>query len=218
MKLIGLITTAILSLTIGAAAPVFAQQEQHDQEEQKAKPAPEEKKAQPEKAAKQEAPKAKPTQQEEKKTQPEKSAKQEEKPAAQQQKNAKQDQKSAKQQETNNKQQQQNAKQEKNNKPEQKTAQRQTAQPTQHAGGNSGGRIPADRYQAHFGREHTFRVSQSDYRNRRFQYGGYWFGFNDAWPSNWLYTQDVFVVEIDGVYYLCNASYPGVNVSLNITL
>jgi len=176
MKLIGLITTAILSLTIGAA-PVFAQQEQHEQEEQKAKPAQEEKKAQPEKAAKQDAPKAKPAQQAEKKAQPEKSAKQE-KPSAQQQK----------------------------------------SQPAQHAGGNGGGRIPADRYKAHFGREHTFRVSQSDYRNHRFQYGGYWFGFNDAWPSNWLYTQDVFVVEIDGVYYLCNASYPGVNVSLNITL
>src|SRR5271155_2019965 len=70
MKLIGLITTAILSLTIGAA-PVFAQQEQHEQEEQKAKPAQEEKKAQPEKAAKQDAPKAKPAQQAEKKAQPE---------------------------------------------------------------------------------------------------------------------------------------------------
>ena len=42
-------------------------------------------------------------------------------------------------------------------------------------------------------RQHTFRVSQGDYRNRRFQYGGYWFGFADPWPSNWLYTQDVYV-------------------------
>ena len=38
------------------------------------------------------------------------------------------------------------------------------------------------------------------------------------WPSNWLYTQDVYVVEIDGVYYLCNPAYPGVNVELNVTL
>ncbi len=192
MKLIGLITTAVLSLTIGAltigaAVPVYAQQEQHEQEEQKARPAQEEKKAQPEKSAKQEAPKA--TQQKEKKAQPEKSARQE-KPSAQQQKNA-------------------------NNAKQEHVAQQKKSQPAQHAGG---GRIPADRYKAHFGREHTFRVSQSDYRNHRFQYGGYWFGFNDAWPSNWLYTQDVFVVEIDGVYYLCNASYPGVNVSLNITM
>ena len=64
----------------------------------------------------------------------------------------------------------------------------------------------------------SFRVSEGDYRNHRFQYGGYWFGFASAWPSNWLYTQDVYVVEIDGVYYLCNASYPGVNLTLSVTL
>jgi hypothetical protein len=80
-------------------------------------------------------------------------------------------------------------------------------------------RIPDDRYKANFGREHRFHVNQADYaRDRRFQYGGYWFGFAQPWPSNWLYTQDVFVVEVNGVYYLCNASYPGVNVALNVTL
>jgi mannitol-specific phosphotransferase system IIBC component len=49
VKLAGIIGIAVLSLAI--AAPVYAQQEQHDQDEQKAKP--EEKKAQPEKSAKQ---------------------------------------------------------------------------------------------------------------------------------------------------------------------
>ena len=80
-----------------------------------------------------------------------------------------------------------------------------------------GGRIPADRYKANFGQEHTFRVSQGDYSNRRFQYGGYSFGFVGAWPSNWLYTQDVYVIEINGVYYLCNPMYPGVNIELSVT-
>ena len=109
-----------------------------------------------------------------------------------------------------------NAQQEKNTKPEQKTAQRAPeAKPAQHA---SAGRIPADRYKANFGREHTFRVSQNDFRSGRFQYGGYWFGFGGAWPSNWLYTQDVYVIEIDGVYYLCNPMYPGVNLVINVTL
>ena len=61
-------------------------------------------------------------------------------------------------------------------------------------------------------------MSEGDYRNHRFQYGGYWFGFAAPWPSNWLYTQDVYVVEIGGVYYLCNPAYPGVNVELNVTL
>lgn len=104
----------------------------------------------------------------------------------------------------------------KNNKPEERSAQQgKPAQKAQHA---SGGRIPADRYKANFGREHSFRVSQSDYSNRHFQYGGYSFGFVDAWPSNWLYTQNVYVVEINGVYYLCNSSYPGVNLTLSIVL
>ena len=106
---------------------------------------------------------------------------------------------------------------EKNNKPEEKNAQHESKpEPNQqHA---AGGRIPADRFKANFGREHSFRVSEGDYRNHRFQYGGYWFGFASVWPSNWLYTQDVYVVEINGVYYLCNANYPGVNLTLSVTL
>ena len=155
MRLIGIISTAVLSLTLGVAAPAFAQ-EQHEQEEQKAKPAQEEKKAQPEK-------------------------------------NTKQEEKSAQQQHT------------------------QQAQPEKQAQHAAGGRIPDDRFKANLGREHTFHVSQGDYSNHRFQYGGYSFGFVDPWPSNWLYTQDVFVIEINGVYYLCNPMYPGVNLALSFT-
>jgi hypothetical protein len=173
MKLVGLISTAVLSLTLGVAAPAYAQEQHDQQDEQKAKPAPEEKKAQPEKSAKPEE-----------KPQPEKSAKPEEK-SAQEQKNA---------------------------SPAAKDKQ------PQRAGNNGGGRIPDDKFKANFGQQHTFRVSQSDYRNHRFQYGGYSFGFVDPWPSNWLYTQNVYVVEINGVYYLCNASYPGVNLALSFAL
>jgi hypothetical protein len=184
MKLVGIISTAVLSLTLGATATAYAQQDQRDQqEEQKAKPAQDEKKAQPEKPAKQD-----------------------EKNAQQENRNTKQEEKNAQQQDRNGKQEEKNAQQ---TRPE---------QPAQRAGGNGGGRIPDDRFKANFGREHTFRVSQGDYSNRRFQYGGYSFGFVGAWPSNWLYTQDVFVVDIDGVYYLCNPMYPGVNIALNIAL
>jgi hypothetical protein len=170
MKLIGIISTAVLSLTL--AAPAYAQQEQHDQEEQKEKPAQDEKRAQPEKPAK-----------------PEENSGQMEKNGKPEEKNAKQEQQRA---------------------PEAKPERQE-----QHA---AAGRIPADRYKANFGRQHTFRVSQGDYSSGRFQYGGYWFGFGGAWPSNWLYTQDVYVIEIDGVYYLCNPVYPGVNLVLNVTL
>jgi hypothetical protein len=173
MNLVGMISTAVLSLTLVAAAPVFAQEQHDQQEEQKAKP--------------------------DEKAQPEKSAKPAEKPAAQEEKSAKPEEKNAKQEETT--------------KPAEKNAQEQ-----QRAGNNGGGRIPADKFKANFGQQHTFRVTQSDYSNHRFQYGGYSFGFVDAWPSNWLYTQDVYVIEINGVYYLCNASFPGVNLALSFTL
>jgi hypothetical protein len=192
MKLIGFVSTAALSLIL--VAPVYAQQEQYDQDQEKAKPEQNEKKAQPEKSSKPEA----------KSAQPEKSAKPEEKNARQ---------------ENNAKPEEKNAPREKNNsKSEEKNAQQQHAQPAQHAGGNQGGRIPDDRYRASFGQGHTFRVSQGDYNNHRFQYGGYSFGFVGAWPSNWLYTQNVYVIDIDGVYYLCNPMYPGVNIALDVTL
>lgn len=206
MRLIGAIGTAVLSLTI--VVPAYAQQEQRDQqEEQKARPAQDEKKAQPEKPAKQGDKNAK--QQEEKNTQ-------------QQDRNKNQEEKSVQQQDKSNQQEQKNAQQEnRNNQQENRNAQQHSlqAEPTRQAQRSNGSRIPDDRYRANFGREHSFRVSHDDYdRDRRFQYGGYWFNFVDVWPSNWLYTQDVFVVEIDGMYYLCNPMYPGVNVALSVTL
>ena len=184
MKLLGITSTAVLSLLLAVAAPAWAQ-EQHEQEQ-----------------------KDKPAQQAEKNSQPAKSAKQAQKPAAHQEKAAKPEDKKAQQQPA------------KNAKPEEKSAQQHTtqAQPEKQAQHAGGGRIPDDRFKANFGRQHTFRVSQGDYGNHRFQYGGYSFGFVDAWPSNWLYTQDVYVVEINGVYYLCNATYPGVNLTLSIGL
>jgi len=191
MKLVGAISTAVLSLSLGIGIPAYAQQEQHDQQENKDKPA----------------------QEKEKKAQPEKPAKQEQKSAQQQEKNAKPEEKSAQQQEKNNKPEEKNAKQQ-----EQHTQQAKPEQQAQRSGGNGGGRIPDDRFRANFGEGHRFHVTESNYRDRRFQYGGYWFGFDGVWPSNWLYTQDVYVVDIDGVYYLCNASYPGINIMLSVTL
>jgi hypothetical protein len=184
MKLASIIGTAVLSLTLGAAAPVYAQEE-HGQDEHAQQ---DEKKAQPEK----------PAQQEEKKAQEEKSAKQDEK-SAQQEKNAKPEDKSAKQ--------------ENNGKPEEKNAQQQHAQPA-HAAGNRGGRIPEDRFRANFGREHVFVINRPVIieGQPRFQYGGYWFGFNQPWPVGWLYTDNVYVDYVDGGYFLFNPFHPGIRV------
>jgi hypothetical protein len=177
MKRIGIISTAVLSLALGVAGPVYGQQEQRDkQEEEKGKPV-----------------------QEEKKAQPEKSAKHDEKPAAREEKTARPEERTAQKQ--------------------QQVQQAESGKQEARGGGHDRGRIPDDRFKANFGQQHRFRVSQSDYsRDRRFQYGGYWFGFVDSWPSNWLYTQDVYVIEINGVYYLCNSMYPGVNILLSVTL
>ncbi|MGA9978769.1 MAG: hypothetical protein WBQ08_09050 [Candidatus Sulfotelmatobacter sp.] len=153
--------------------------------------------AQQEQHDQQEETKDKPAQEKEQKAQPEKAMKPEEKNARPEERTAKPEAKTTQ---------------------EQHTQEAKPAKQEQHASNNGGGRIPEASYKAHFGQEHHFRVSRAEYGNRRFQYGGYWFGFESAWPSNWLYTQDVYVVEIDGVYYLCNASYPGVNLMLSVTL
>jgi hypothetical protein len=192
MKALGITGTMILSLLLAVAAPAGAQE--HEQE-QKGRPAQhEEHTAQPQKSVK-------PARQ---KAQPQKPAKQAQKPTAQKQR-------TAKPQERNAQQKEKTAKPAKN--AQQHSMQAQPGKQAQHAGG---GRIPEDRFKANFGEQHRFRVSQGDYRNHRFQYGGYSFGFVGAWPGNWLYTQDVYVIEINGVYYLCNPMFPGVNIELSI--
>jgi hypothetical protein len=50
----------------------------------------------------------------------------------------------------------------------------------------------------------------------RFQYGGYWFGFNEGWPVDWDYNDDFYVEYIDGVYYMFNLRHPGFRLTLNI--
>jgi DNA mismatch repair ATPase MutL len=74
------------------------------------------------------------------------------------------------------------------------------------------GRIPDDRFRSSFGREHHFRVEHVD--NRRFQYGGYWFTFNEGWPVGWAYNDDFYIDFIDDQYYLIDLSQPGVQLLL----
>jgi hypothetical protein len=78
------------------------------------------------------------------------------------------------------------------------------------------GRISDAHYAASFGSRHTFHVSQGDYQNRRFQYGGYSFGFVDPWPVGWGYSDNVYVVYVDGNYYMYDPVHPGVRISISI--
>jgi outer membrane biosynthesis protein TonB len=241
MKALGVISTTALLLLLGATLPAYAQDEHHDgdakpekqeqakpaqheeqakpaKQEQAAKPARQEEQAKPEKQQEQaksekRAPEAKPAKQEEKAkpAQEEKQAKTEKQ--APQAKPAKPEEQ-AKQENRSNGGGQQHA---------QRTAaeqQRQRSMPALRLTARSESRIPDDRFRAHFGREHSFRIGNPTLVGgySRFQYGGYWFGFVQPWPDGWYYTDDVYVDYIDGGYYLCNPYYPGAQVSISVVL
>jgi hypothetical protein len=80
------------------------------------------------------------------------------------------------------------------------------------------GRISDDRYRAHFGREHRFRVRRVRVVEgyHRFAYGGYNFGYAQPWPRDWRRDDEVYVEYLDGGYFLCNPRRPGLRISLTI--
>ena len=96
------------------------------------------------------------------------------------------------------------------------------AQPSvaQNRGNNGGhyGRISDDHYRTNFGHGHSFRMIRPQMISgyQRFQYGGYWFGFNQGWPLGWSYDDDVYVEYVDGFYYLYNVRHPGIHITLNL--
>jgi hypothetical protein len=220
MKVVGVISTAVLFLLLGATRPAFAQEEHH---EEAAKPAQHEEQAKPEKqeAAKpaQHEEQAKPAKQEEKakpathaaqsKPAQARPVKQEEKQAAP----AKQ-QSPAKQENHANNGGQQHAQR------TQAEVQRQHAVPALRLSVRGSGRIPDDRFRSNFGQSHVFVISQPVIVGgySRFQYGGYYFGFVEPWPDGWYYTDDVYVDYIDGEYFLFNPYDPGVRVGISVVL
>jgi hypothetical protein len=84
--------------------------------------------------------------------------------------------------------------------------------------GNQYGRISNANYGAHFGHGHSFHMGRPQMIGgyNRFQYGGYWFGYNQGWPIGWDYNDDCYVVYEDGAYYMYNLRHPGIHISLNI--
>lgn len=93
-------------------------------------------------------------------------------------------------------------------------------QQTRGAGGDRGnyahGRISDARYASSFGSGHSFHVNRGEYDRRRFEYGGYSFGFIDPWPIGWGYSDDVYVVYAGGGYYMYDRFHPGLRISVNI--
>ena len=62
----------------------------------------------------------------------------------------------------------------------------------QRNGGDHYGRISDTSYRAHFGHGHSFHMGHPQMIGgyNRFQYGGYWFGYNQGWPVGWGYNDD----------------------------
>jgi DNA mismatch repair ATPase MutL len=203
MKVTMLLGTTALTLIFGIAAPAYAQ-EQHEQQDQPAKPQDGRPSDKPEKQAEpaktpNDSPhpsnaEAKPPKEEKPKPEPPKTTK---------------TSNQVQQEETNPPKTQQN--------PEHKqVAQQKPVQPTQR--GNR--RIPDDKYRSNFGREHTFHVGHPVVVSgqSRFQYEGYSFIYSEPWPSGWGYDDDVYIVDVNGVYYLVNAAHPGPQLTLVVVI
>ncbi len=88
----------------------------------------------------------------------------------------------------------------------------------EHSGRQSAGRgrrIPDDRFRSSFGREHSFHVQRGGGGgggDQRFQYGGYWFEYTDAWPDDWGYDDNFYIDYVDDDYYLYDRRHPGVRI------
>jgi len=208
MKQNRVISTAVLLLLLGAAIPAIAQKG----EEEKGGGGGKAQTAQHEAQPQQHAQKAQP-QQRAQKAQPQQHAQQ-----AQPQQRA---QKAQPQQHAQQAQPQQRAQQA---QPQQRAQQakqsgRQQGQTVaSNSGGGHYGRISDTSYRAHFGHGHSFHMMRPQMIGgyNRFQYGGYWFGFNQGWPAGWSYDDTVYVEYLDGAYYLCDLSFPGVQITLNM--
>ena len=81
-------------------------------------------------------------------------------------------------------------------------------------------RIPDDKFREHFGRQHTVVIRQPVIVEcqPRFQYGGYWFVISDPWPAEWAYTDQCYIDDVDGEYFLFDLVHPGVRVALFVTM
>ncbi|MFZ3262412.1 MAG: hypothetical protein WA172_00290 [Terriglobales bacterium] len=236
MKMIGITSTAILSLLLGIAAPAYAQHEQ--QEEKQDHPAQQQSKSEQAKPEPQHAqPQHQPKQDQNKQAQQhaQQQPKQDQNKQAQQhaQQQRKQDQ---------NKQAQQHAQQQRGNQQPERTQEQQRVQQAswqQHRsqnwdsdhrtweqrGGYHGYRIPEDRFRGYFGSDHDFRIYGLPFLVvggfPRFQYEGYWISLVDPWPeywgNDWYDNDDVYVAYVDNGYYLYNRRYPNVGIAINIS-
>jgi hypothetical protein len=246
MKRIGIISISAVFLVVGLVAPAYAQKDDHQNQgkpaqEEQAKP---EQQQRPQEQQHQQTQQAKPAEQQhaqqaqqpkpvqEQHAQQPKPAQQHTEQAQQpkpaQQQHAQQAKPTQQEHAQQAKPAQQHVEQAKQNKsaPQQHAQrteaeqQRQRSIPDLRLSVRTNSRIPDDRFRASFGSSHRFVINRPVIVGgySRFQYGGFWFGFDQPWPVAWYYTDDVYVDYIDGGYYLCDPYYPGSRVLISVVL
>ncbi len=210
MKPVGLISTGILLLLLGAVAPTYAQQGQN----------------------KQDATAPQQQQQQQGKGQQKQQGQQQQQGKGQQKQQGQQQQQGKGQQNQQRKQQQQATRQQRQQQQQAAwRAHRASNWQSEHRswqqrGGYNGYRIPEARYRVYFGPRHMFRINRYPVMviggYPRFQYGGFWFGFVDPWPEywsdDWYENDDVYVDYSGDGYYLYNSRYPQVRIAVMVYL
>ena len=96
----------------------------------------------------------------------------------------------------------------------------QTAEQGHGSAGRRGGHIPDDKFRAHFGRQHTFKMQRPTVVEGQptFQYGGYSFVLVDMWPAGWAYTDECYIDYVDGEYFLLDLAHPDVRLAIVVVL
>jgi len=206
MKQNRVISTAVLLLLLGAAIPAIAQKGEEEKGGGGGKAQPAQHQAQPQQRAQQ-------AQQHPQKAQPQQRAQQ-----AQPQQRAQQAQPQQRAQQAQPQQRAQQAQPQQRAQRAQQSGRQQGQTVASNSGGGHYGRISDTSYRAHFGHGHSFHMIRPQMIGgyNRFQYGGYWFGFNQGWPEGWSYDDTVYVEYLDGAYYLCDLRFPGVQITLNM--
>ena len=231
MKSIRLIGTSALFLILGLGAPAFARQDKPDDHggAAAAKPAQQDARPAQQEQAKPAPQEAKPAEQQQAKPAPQPQAK----PAVRTQTAAKPAARPQQARSTSTAkpatraaQQPQQAKQQTQSGQQghvQRTAaqqQTQRSQPAVRESGRTSTRIPDAQYSSNFGSGHRFRMGNPQMVGgySRFQYGGFWFGFVQPWPADWYYTDDVYIVYVDGGYYMYDPYYPGSRIEISVVM
>ncbi len=241
MKVIGITSTAILSLLLGVAAPAYAQHEEQGEKQDHAQQqgGHEQTKPSPQHAQKPQQKQQQQAQHNQQQAQQKQQEQAQQKQKQQQdQHNQQQAQHQQRQQAQHNQQQARVQQQQPQHSQQQQQVQRSAWQQHrsqnwqsdhrdwQQRGGYRGYRIPDDRYRGYFGPSHGFRINTLPFLvvggYPRFQYEGYWISAVDPWPSSWgddwYDNDDVYVNYVDNGYYLYNRRYPGEGIAINITL